>query len=115
MRFSIGDLVVEKTVNHWYFTAYGYGFTMSPYYSEEDYWGEYYEKQKEKEPLIGLIIDIRESQPSPFFDADPDICHRTYKIMWLNTSPNDFMISRYFFGDELRLLSKINNTGVDDE
>ena len=114
MRFSIGDLVVEKTLNHWYFTAYDYGFTMQGYYSE-DYWGEYYEKRKEKEPLIGLIVDIRESTPSPFFDLESDTCHQTYKVMWLNVGPDDYMMSRYFFGDELRLLSKINNSGVEDE
>ena len=107
MRFSIGDLVVEKTINHWYFTTYGYNFSMSPYYSD-GYWEEYYDKAKQREPYIGLIIDIKDTEP-PLATYDTDINYRTYKVMWLNVQDDDYMMHRYFFGDELRLISKINH------
>ena len=112
MRFSIGDLVAEKTINHWYFTTYGYNFSMSPYYSD-GYWEEYYDKTKDREPLVGLIIDIKDGSHDPYYTTDAS--SKTYKILWLNVSEDDYMMNRYFFGDELRLLSKINYNQEDEQ
>ena len=85
---------------------------MSPYYSE-GYWEEYYEKSSERQPLIGLVIDIRIGYGQGMYSDG--LSHKTYKVVWLNIEPNDYMMNRYFFGDELRLLSKINHNQEGEE
>ena len=113
MRFLVGDLVTEKTLNHWYFTTYGYGFSMSPEYYPDGYWDDYYENAKNKKPRIGIIIDIKDHAGYEFYGDDAN--HKTYKVMWLNLGADDYMMDRYFFGDELRLLSKIYQGKDEDE
>ncbi len=109
MRFSIGDLVVEKKINHWYFSNYGYGgYTMTPYYTAQEYWDEYYDRLSTRKPLLGIVVDIAQSDPLHYFGSESEESQMTYKVLWLNIERDDYMMNRYFYGDELRLLSKIN-------
>ena len=102
MRFSVGDLVAEKRTNHWYFTSYG---VYAHQYSEHI--GEYYNKTSGHKPLIGIIIDVMDNLDSNYYI---DGAYLTYKVMWINIDPQEaYLMDRYFFGDELRLISKINN------
>ena len=107
VKFSIGDLVAEKKVNHWYFADnhYGFGYALSPYYAPDEYWDEYYERAKNRTPAIAIIMDAKENDFTGYYEANTLM---TYRIMWLNAEEDDYMMSRWFYGDELRLLSKIN-------
>jgi len=109
VRFSIGDLVAEKKVNHWYFSGsgHGYGYTMYPYYTPDEYWDEYYERAQSKTPSIGIVIDVKENDPAGYYQMETFM---TYRVMWLNLEEHDYMMNRWFYGDELRLLSKINRS-----
>jgi len=107
MKFSIGDLVVEKRVNHWFFSLGQY--SMYPY--ENDYWDEYYKDSLQKKPNIGIVIEVFKNPP----DGYQVEIFQTYRVMWLNCSNQDmFMMNRHFYSDELRLLSKINNEDSDE-
>ena len=114
MKFLIGDLVVEKRVNHWFFATRSYGYTMLPYPYEGDYWDEYYKDSLDKKPYIGIVIEIFKNPPNGYQLE----LYQTYKVMWLNCPRQEqFMMTRRFYGDELRLLSKINyneNEGRDE-
>ena len=110
VRFSIGDLIVEKRMNHWFYAGdtYGFGYTMSPYYSPS-YWEDYYEVAKTKKPPVGIVIDVKENEPTGYYQAD---VFMSYRVMWLNLDEESdaFLMERWFYGDELRLLSKINRS-----
>lgn len=109
MRFSVGDLVAEKKTNHWFFTNYGlYGYA----HPSSEYWDEYYERTKHQKPLIGIVIEVVEKDEEDYYIINK---YNTYKVMWINcTDHMTYLMDRYFFGDELRLISKINND-VDEE
>jgi hypothetical protein len=106
-------LVVEKRINHWYFTTYGEGYAMLPYHTG-DYWDEYYCQSLDKKPLLGIVLEVAVNHANGFY-VDK---YRTYRVMWLNCPDRErFMMNRQFYGDELRLLSKINYSqeGCGDE
>ena len=107
MRFSVGDLVAEKKINHWYFAEgeYGYGYTLAPHYAPAEYWDEYYDRAKNRSPVVGIVMEAKENDLQGYYETE---AYMTYRIMWLNTEDDDWMMSRWFYGDELRLLSKTN-------
>ena len=105
MKFSIGDLVVEKRVNHWYFADSHYGYSIFPYY-ENNYWDEYYKDSLDKKPNIGIVIEVYKNPPNGYQVE----LYETYRVMWLNCPAQEsYMMNRQFYSDELRLLSKINS------
>ena len=107
--FSIGDLVIEKRFNFWYFSHPGiYGY--EPHASSE-YWDEYNIRYKNAKPLIGIVIEIVKNDANDYYAER----YTTYKVMWLSLSEQEhFLKDRYFFSDELRLLSKINHSQEED-
>ena len=114
MRFSVGDLVTERKSNYWYFHSYGFG--MHPTYdSVYDYWDAYGERMEQPEravPIIGVVMEIVMHDANSYYTET----YSTYRIWWLNC-PNDelYLMQRYFYEDELRLLSKINTNSSESE
>ena len=107
MRFSVGDLVTERRTNYWHFHSYGYGFRLRDIH---DYWDDYYNNVRFEPyvPTVGIIIRIDYNDANSFYTET----YNTYRVWWINCPVDEqYMMQRSFYGDELRLLSKINNVG----
>ena len=94
MRFRIGDLVAEDTSLYWRFSRNSF------IYMNEDAPPQDGEPKK----TIGIIMSVHKRFPDAFFD----IPYFVYKIKWLN-APDGFWDTKYFYEDELELLSRVNH------
>ena len=94
MRFRVGDLVAENTNLYWRFSKSSF-----VYMSEE---ADPLEGDAMK--TIGIVISVHKRFPDAFFD----IPYIVYKIKWLNAPEGNIFDNKYFYDDELELLSRVN-------
>ena len=112
MRFSIGDLVTERKSNYWYFHSYGFGRHLT-YDSIYEYWNAYDEEEERRSiPIIGIVMSIESNEANDYYTES----YYTYRVWWINCPPDEsYLMQRYFYEDELRLLSKINTSTVEQK
>jgi len=93
MQFRVGDLVAEDPSLYWNFSRSSYIFmTEEADPSEGDH-----------RKVIGIVMSVHKRFPDAFFD----IPYFVYKVKWLN-APNKYWDDKYFYADELELLSRVN-------
>lgn len=90
--FKIGDLVAEDYSLYWYFHNKSYNWIAN----EAD------PSEGEPKQVIGIIMDVRKRYPDQFFD----IPYFVYHVKWFNPPQGANMDARYFYEDELILLSR---------
>lgn len=103
MPFRVGDLVAEDQSLYWRFYNKSFIFINE----EAD------PSEGEAKKIIGLVMSVHKRFPDAFFD----IPYYVYKIKWLN-APNEsgvFWDDKYFYEDELVLLSRVNPDEPDPE
>ena len=104
--FKVGDLVAESYRPYWYYGMdsfyYGYGYGYD--FRDEDYWT--------KPPhaggvVVGLVVEVttREPYPTEYHVALSTV----YRVKWLNAPYGDWRDWRYFYEDELKLLSSVGD------
>lgn len=94
MSFHVGDLVAEDYSLYWMFYNKSYQFMKN----EAD------PSQGEPEKVIGVITSVHKRYPDAFFE----IPYFIYKIKWLNSPHGVLWDDKYFYEDELILLSRVN-------
>ena len=90
--FKIGDLVAEDYSLYWYFHNKSYNWIAN----EAD------PSEGEPKQVIGIVMDVRKRYPDQFFD----IPYFVYHVKWFNPPQGANMDARYFYEDELVLLSR---------
>lgn len=90
--FKIGDLVAEDYSLYWYFHNKSYNWIAN----EAD------PSAGEPKQVIGIVMDVRKRYPDQFFD----IPYFVYHVKWFNPPQGANMDARYFYEDELILLSR---------
>lgn len=90
--FKIGDLVAEDYSLYWYFHNKSYNWIAN----EAD------PSEGEPKQVIGIVMDVRKRYPDQFFD----IPYFVYHVKWFNPPQGTNMDARYFYEDELILLSR---------
>lgn len=90
--FKIGDLVAEDYSLYWYFHNKSYNWIAN----EAD------PSEGEPKQVIGIVMDVRKRYPDQFFD----IPYFVYHVKWFNPPQGANMDARYFYEDELILLSR---------
>lgn len=100
MRFRVGDLVAENYNLYWRFSRNSF-----VYLNEEA-------DPSEGEPrkVIGIIVSVHKRFPDAFFD----IPYYVYKVKWLNATQGAVWDDKYFYEDELELLSRVNQEDDND-
>ena len=100
MRFRVGDLVAEDTNLYWRFSKNSFVFMSE----ESD------PSEGDIMKTIGIVISVHKRFPDAFFD----IPYYVYKIKWLNAREGQIWDDKYFYGDELELLSRVNHDDDSD-
>lgn len=116
MRFSIGDLVTERKSNYWYFHSFGFHSHSPPYENIYEYWSGYEDYDEDtmskSMPIVGIVMDVETNDANSYYTQS----FFTYRIWWINCSPDEgYLMQRWFYEDELRLLSKINTSNAEPE
>ncbi len=101
MAFHVGDLVAEDYSLYWMFYNKSYQFMKN----EAD------PSQGEPEKVIGVVTSVHKRYPDAFFE----IPYFIYKIKWLNSPHGVLWDDKYFYEDELILLSRVNPPPEHDE
>lgn len=101
MAFRVGDLVAEDYTLYWNFYNKSYQYIKN----ESD------PSQGEAEQVIGIITSVHKRFPDAFFE----IPYYVYKIKWLNSPHGVLWDDKYFYEDELVLLSRVNHDDTDPE
>lgn len=101
MAFRVGDLVAEDYTLYWNFYNKSYQYIKN----EAD------PSQGEAQQTIGIITSVHKRFPDAFFE----IPYYVYKIKWLNSPHGVLWDDKYFYEDELVLLSRVNNDEADPE
>ena len=94
MAFQVGDLVVEDHSLYWIFYNKSYTFMKN----EAD------PSQGEPEKILGVVTSVHKRYPDAFFE----IPYFIYKIKWLNSPHGILWDDKYFYEDELILLSRVD-------
>lgn len=101
MPLRVGDLVSEDHNLYWQFSTRSYIF-----------------QRDEADPsigapkkIIGIIMSVHKRFPDAFFE----IPYYVYKIKWLNAPEGVMWDDKYFYEDELVLLSRVNSEEPDPE
>ena len=94
MAFQVGDLVVEDHSLYWIFYNKSYTFMKN----EAD------PSQGEPEKILGVVTSVHKRYPDAFFE----IPYFIYKIKWLNSPHGVLWDDKYFYEDELILLSRVD-------
>ena len=93
MSLKIGDLVSEDHTLYWKFDNKSYTFLKD----EAD------PSQGSAKRVICIITSVHKRYPDAFFD----IPYYVYKIKWLNSPQGSMWDDKYFYEDELVLLSRV--------
>ena len=101
MSFQIGDLVAEDYSLYWIFYNNSYTFMKN----EAD------PSQGEAKKVIGVVTSVHKRYPDAFFE----IPYFIYKIKWLNSPHGVLWDDKYFYEDELILISRVNPPPEHDE
>ena len=101
MSFQIGDLVAEDYSPYWMFYNKSYTFMKN----EAD------PSQGEAKKIIGVVTSVHKRYPDAFFE----IPYFIYKIKWLNSPHGVLWDDKYFYEDELILISRVNPPPEHDE
>lgn len=101
MALCVGDLVAEDHTLYWNFYNKSYTFISE----ESD------PSQGEPEKIIGIITPVHKRFPDAFFE----IPYYVYKIKWLNSPHGVLWDDKFFYEDELILLSRVCREGSDPE
>ncbi len=99
--FKIGDLVAEDYSLYWYFHNKSYNWIAN----EAD------PSEGEPKQVIGIVMDVRKRYPDQFFD----IPYFVYHVKWFNPPQGANMDARYFYEDELVLLSRAHGVWEEEE
>lgn len=101
MPFRIGDLVAEDHSLYWKFYHKSFIFINE----ESD------PSEGEAKQTIGIVMSVHKRFPDAFFD----IPYYVYKVKWLNAPAGNYWDDKYFYEDELVLLSRVNPDEPDPE
>lgn len=101
MPLRVGDLVAEDYNLYWKFSSRSYVWIRD----ESD------PSVGEPKQIIGIIISVHKRFPDAFFE----IPYYVYKIKWLNAPEGIMWDDKYFYGDELVLLSRVSREEPDPE
>ena len=99
--FKVGDLVAEDYSLYWYFHNKSYNWISN----EAD------PSEGEANQVIGIVMSVKKRYPDQFFD----IPYFIYHVKWFNPPQGANMDSRYFYEDELILLSRSKDVWEDKE
>ena len=100
MRLRVGDIVAENYNLYWRFSRNSF-----IYLNEEADPSDGPARQ-----IIGIIISVHKRFPDAFFD----IPYYVYKVKWLNSPQGVVWDDKYFYEDELELLSRVNQDDDND-
>lgn len=100
MRFRVGDLVAENENLYWRFSRSSFIFISE----EAD------PSEGDAKRTLGVVMSVHKRFPDAFFD----IPYYVYKIKWLNAKEGNYWDDKYFYEDELELLSRVNHDDVSD-
>ena len=98
--FKVGDLVAEDYSLYWYFHNKSYNWIAN----EAD------PSQGSANQVIGIVMNVKKRYPDQFFD----IPYFIYHVKWFNPPQGANMDSRYFYEDELILLSRARDVWEDE-
>ena len=101
MPLRIGDLVAEDYNLYWKFSSRSYIWVRD----EAD------PSSGDPKQVIGIIISVHKRFPDAFFE----IPYYVYKIKWLNPPEGVMWDDKYFYEDELVLLSRVSKNEPDPE
>ena len=99
--FKVGDLVAEDYSLYWYFHKNSYSWITN----EAD------PSEGNANQVIGIVMSVKKRYPDQFFD----IPYFIYHVKWFNPPAGANMDSRYFYEDELILLSRARDVWEDGE
>ena len=100
MQFRVGDLVAEDNDLYWRFSKNSFIFISE----EAD------PSEGEPRKTIGVVMSVHKRFPDAFFD----IPYYVYKVKWLNAKAGALWDDKYFYEDELELLSRVNHDDDSD-
>ncbi len=95
MSLNVGDLVSEDHTLYWKFYNKSYIFLKD----EAD------PSSGLPKRVIGIVTSVHKRYPDAFFD----IPYYVYKIKWLNAPQGSYWDDKYFYEDELILLSRVES------
>lgn len=101
MALRVGDLVAEDYTLYWKFYNKSYHYMTNVADPSEG----------EAEQTIGIITSVHKRYPDAFFE----IPYYVYKIKWLNSPQGIHWDDKYFYEDELILLSRVHQDEPDPE
>lgn len=100
MPLNIGDLVSEDHNLYWKFYSKSYIFLKN----EAD------PSAGDAKRVIGVVTSVHKRYPDAFFD----IPYFIYKVKWLNAPQGSYWDDKYFYEDELILLSRVKTGNQPD-
>ena len=101
MALRVGDLVAEDYTLYWRFYNRSYHYMTNVADPDEG----------EAQQTIGIITSVHKRYPDAFFE----IPYYVYKIKWLNSQHGIYWDDKYFYEDELILLSRVHQDEPDPE